>query len=48
MATQPMTGPSKLIDPATASATRSAGAAVKLRWVSSRWKPTVTPSPVIT
>ena len=48
MATQPMTGPSKLIDPATASATRRAGTAVKLRWVSSRWKPMVTPSPVIT
>jgi hypothetical protein len=31
-----------------ASATRSAGAAVKERWVSNRWKPTVTPSPVIT
>jgi hypothetical protein len=30
-----MTSPSKLIDPATA---------VKLRWVSSRWKPTVTPA----
>jgi hypothetical protein len=41
-----MTSPSKLIDPAMASTTRSAGAAVKLRWVSSRWKPMVTPSPV--
>jgi hypothetical protein len=48
MATQPITSPSKLIDPAIASTARSAGAAVKLRCVSSRWKPTVTPSPVIT
>jgi hypothetical protein len=31
MATQPMTSPSKLIDPAIASAMRSAGTAVKLR-----------------
>ena len=36
----------ELIDPAIASTTRSAGAAVKLRWVSSRWNPMVTPSPV--
>jgi hypothetical protein len=36
---------SKLIDPATASGTRSAGAAAKLWCASRRWTPTVTPSP---
>jgi hypothetical protein len=33
-----MTSPSKAIDPAIASTTRSAGAAAKLRWVNSRYQ----------
>jgi AcrR family transcriptional regulator len=47
VATQPITSHCQLIDPATASAARSGRTAVKLRCVSSRWNPTVTPSPVM-
>jgi hypothetical protein len=43
-----MTGPSIAIEPRTASTPRTAGLALKLRCVKSRWKPTVTPKPVST
>ena len=45
-ATHEITGPSTAIVPRTPSSPRIHGEVLKLRWVSRRWKPTVTPSPI--
>src|SRR5215211_2113233 len=45
-ATHEMTGPSIAADPSAPNVARSHGLVWKLRCVSSRWKPTVTPIPV--
>ena len=46
METHSITGPSTAIEPSTASTARTGRVVLKLRWVNSRWKPTVMPSPV--
>src|SRR5215217_7562112 len=45
-ATQEMTGPSMAAEPSTANVVRTHVLVLKLRWVSSRCRPTVTPRPV--
>ena len=45
-ATQEIIGPSIAAEPRAPITARTAGPVLKLRWVKSRWKPTVIPSPV--
>ena len=43
-----VTGPCSVIEPRIANAARTVFVVSKLRWVKSRWKPTVVPRPVRT
>ena len=46
VATQSITGPSAAAEPSAAKPARTQRLHLKLRWVSSRWKPTVMPMPI--